>query len=285
LCVSFALAEKREIHLRDPAVPAGRARHADFSRKSRAGRRHGSCTYIWDMALPSSSTLLRGALAALVATAPLLSGCSAAAGDAAAAGAASALSSNPAFYFHVRGEGTTNTAADTNLTNAYWLAYASFEIYATGGQSEVLASLEQVPGLNPVTFDWFEDPETDCAAFYVRTPEVAIVAYKGTIFADWKQYLILADVGLQPVAGGQANAGFVDGFNHLWPAIRADLVADAIPAGVPLSPGTASAAPSPPSLRPRSSVTAPSPAGASRSSPGRTPSARRGWATRTSPTI
>lgn len=187
------------------------------------------------MPLLARSTVLRGTLATLVAGASLLAGCSSAAGeDAEAAGAVSALSSNPAFSFHVRGEGKTNTAADTNLTNAYWLAYASFEIYASGGEADVLASLKQVPGLNPVTFDWFTDPETDCTAFYVRTPEVAIVAYKGTIFADWKQYLVLADVGLEPVAGGQANAGFVDGFDHLWPAIRAELISDALPAGVPL---------------------------------------------------
>ena len=177
------------------------------------------------------------AAAALLLAAPLAafaSGCSAAADEDAAAAGVAELSSNPPFSFQPGGEGTTGTASDANLTNAYWLAYASFETYAGGGQAEALASLEQVPGLDPLAFAWFEDPLTDCTAMYFRTPQIAVVAFKGTVFRDWKQYLILADVGLEPVAGGQANAGFVDGFHDLWPAIRAELVADALPSGVPL---------------------------------------------------
>jgi hypothetical protein len=180
---------------------------------------------------PSRAALLLAPLA----VAAMQAGCSAAADeDAAASGAASELSTNPPFSFQPRAEGRSGNATDASLTNAYWLAYASFETYANGGQAEAKASLEQVPGLDPVAFQWFEDPLTDCTAMYFRTPEVAVLAFKGTIFQDWRQYLILADVGLEPIAGGQANAGFVDGFDRLWPDIRAELVADALPSGVPL---------------------------------------------------
>jgi len=150
------------------------------------------------------------------------------------------------FSFSPGGEGKNGTPSDVNLTNAYWLAFASFVFYQDqGSETDVKKALHHVVDLDPIVFHWFRDDETSATAFYLRTSKVAILAFKGTNFADLHQYRILGDVGLETTEQGKTYSGFLSAFRRLWKEpgeagagdqsdIRAALLADQGRGRVPL---------------------------------------------------
>jgi hypothetical protein len=111
-------------------------------------------------------------------------------------------------------------AREFNLTNAWWLAEAS---YLAFGEAEFVTTRFQNAGLPNVRY--FAGPSTDC--YVAHNDRFAIVVFRGSelwkrpgstdrrnVIADW-----LADFDVLPVAsdhGGQVHRGFKNALDEIW---------------------------------------------------------------------